>query len=276
MSAQLLSNSFDSLETSNSRKGPQAARKKEALETTRLPKSFFKMVFVALTVLALMLVGWKLLDPLTLPIKHVRIEGNFQHLSTTRMQSIVADVIRGGFFNLNVMNIKEALLNEPWVEHVVVQRVWPDSLNVQVLEQIAVARWNDSSLLNTQSDVFTPTDLVQLDGIPNLYGPENSEKQIYQRYLDITEALAGRAQIEKLVLSERRAWQLKLRDGPLVVIGRNNVEARLARFTGAVIASLGEELFRLKYIDLRYTNGFAIHGIENHEKLTASGLGKNG
>ena len=276
MSAQLLNETFEGLQGANPGKNRQAAKKKEPGETSQARRSLFKVIFAALTFSGLLLLGWKLLDPLTLPIKHVRIEGNFQHLSTSRMQTIVVDVIRGGFFNLNVMNIKEALLNEPWVEHVVVQRVWPDSLNVQVVEQTAVARWNQSSLLNSHSVVFSPEEVEQLGGIPNLSGPENSEKQIYQLYLELSRVLAGRAQIESLSLSERRAWQMKLRDGPLVILGRNNVEARLARFTGSVMESLGQELFRLNYIDLRYTNGFAIQGIENHEKLTASGLGKNG
>ena len=95
------------------------------------------LLFVLLILVLCALTGWRLLDPATLPIRHVRIEGNFQHLSPEKMQSLVTNVIRGGFFNLNVKTIKEALLAEPWVYWVVVQMDLPRNLkeNYQIRSQ---------------------------------------------------------------------------------------------------------------------------------------------
>jgi hypothetical protein len=42
----------------------------------------------------------------------------------------------------------------PWVEHARIQRRWPNSLHVTVIEQTAAARWGESGLLNTRGELF--------------------------------------------------------------------------------------------------------------------------
>ena len=240
-----------------------------------MPRPLANLIFVLLILILCSVGSWQLLDPATLPIKHVRIEGNFQHLSPQRMQSMVSAVIRGGFFNLNVMSIKEALLSEPWVNWVVVQRIWPDGLSVHVKEHTAVAHWNTDDLLNESAQLFSPQTAHSINGIPYLSGPTNTQALVYRRYREIYKALRSFATVKSLSLSERRAWQFQLQEGPLVILGRNDVDSRIDRFTGSVLTSLGDELTRVKQIDLRYTNGFAIQWLDNFQKSIESGLDIN-
>ncbi len=241
-----------------------------------MPRPLANMISVLLILILSGVGTWRLLDPATLPIKHVRIEGNFQHLSPQKMQSMVSAVIRGGFFNLNVMSIREAILREPWVNWVVVQRVWPDGLSVHVKEHTAAAHWNTDDLLNDSAQLFSPETAHSINGIPNLSGPINTQALVFRRYREINKALQPFVAVESLSLSERRAWQFQLQDGPLVILGRNDVDSRIDRFTGPVLTSLGDDLRRVKQIDLRYTNGFAIQWLDNFQKSIESGLEKNG
>ncbi len=244
--------------------------------STHMPRPLANLIFILLILVLLSVGGWRLLDPTTLPIKHVRIEGNFQHLSPGKMQSMVVAVIRGGFFHLNVMSIKEALLSDPWVNWVVVQRVWPDGLSVHVKEQIAMAHWNTDDLLNESAQVFSPETAQLINGIPFLSGPANTQTLVFRRYHEIREALQHQVTIRSLSLSERRAWQLQLQDGPLVILGQNNVDSRIDSFTGSVLTSLSDELKRVKQVDMRYTNGFAIQWLDNFQQSIKSGLENNG
>ena len=57
-----------------------------------MPRPIANLISVLLILFLCGLGGWRLLDPATLPIKHVRIEGNFQHLSPAKMQSMVSAV----------------------------------------------------------------------------------------------------------------------------------------------------------------------------------------
>ncbi len=222
-------------------------------------RNTYAHVIFALTILIVVLAGtWRLMDPATLPIRHVRIQGSFAHLSTDRMQTIVSDVLDGGFFNLNVMAIKEALLDEPWVDWVIVKRIWPDALTVQVKEQVAVAHWNDASLLNESAVVFSPDNASAIAGLPYLSGPADTQAQVFSRYSELSSLMIGLARIEKLSLSDRRAWSVHLQDGPVIILGRNDVEGRIERLTESVLPNVKGEIKNLKRIDLRYTNGFAI------------------
>jgi cell division protein FtsQ len=263
--------------------GPMAKERKSDMQKSErgsvqsLSRKPISVLFVSAILILVGVASWKLMDPLTLPIRHVRIEGNFQHLSNEKMQSLVSRVISGGFFNLNVMNIKEELLHEPWVYWVVVQRVWPDGLNVNVVEQTAIAKWNESDLLNEKAQIFSPELTVSIANLPMLAGPPETESLVLERYRRIEIALTPKAiKIESLSLSQRRAWQIQLENGPLIILGRNDVDNRIKRFTGIVLDSLHEELDRVEQIDLRYTNGFAIRWLGNSQNLFESGLENNG
>lgn len=270
MNAQMMTSSMAEEKLSVVNKAADAV----ARPMSRTPAS---LLFVLLILVLCGLAGWRLLDPATLPIRHVRIEGNFQHLSTEKMQSSVTNVIRGGFFNLNVRTIKEALLAEPWVYWVVVQRVWPDGLRVNVKEQQATGYWNENDLLNDSAQIFSPESAVSIADIPKLSGPAETQMLVLKRYREIQDVLTPLAiKITKLGLSERRAWRIQLQQGPLVILGRNDVDSRIDRFTGPVIASLKDELSRIKQIDMRYTNGFAIQWNNNVPQLDESGLENNG
>jgi cell division protein FtsQ len=66
----------------------------------------------------------------------------------------------------------------------------------------------------------------------------------------------------QVALSARYAWQVRLSNGVVLELGRDDsrspVEERLARFVAAyprIAASLNRPL---DYVDLRYPNGFAI------------------
>jgi cell division protein FtsQ len=61
-----------------------------------------------------------------------------------------------------------------------------------------------------------------------------------------------------MTLSARRAWVLKLDDGMVLELGRDNLEAKLAGFVSAYDRTVARLPQPSKYIDLRYTNGFAV------------------
>jgi cell division protein FtsQ len=235
------------------------------------------LVFIFLVMVFFVLAGWRLLDPATLPIRHVRIEGNFQHLLPEKMQTMVTEVISGGFFNLNVSSINNALLQEPWVDWVSVQRVWPDSLNVQVKEQTAIGHWNEKGLLNASAQTFYPQEAELIPGLPFLSGPVDTQNLVLDRYKQIQQALSALdIHIRSVSLSERRAWRLELQDGLQVILGRSDVENRITRFTGSVLPGLGDKINKVKQIDMRYTNGFAVAWKNESSQITESRLKNNG
>lgn len=197
-----------------------------------------------------------MMKPTTLPIKQVHIEGEFLRLDTNRMQELVSDKVRGGFFNINVAAIRNTLIALPWVKEVSVHRIWPDGLRVVVNEQTAVVKWNETGLLNDQGHYFAPEKDSFPNGLPVLEGPEDSQELLLKR-LKLLKQFYGLS-VVRLRLNERRAWQFQLDSGLSVVLGRKDFESRIDRFVHVVIKNMGEKLSQAREIDMRYTNGFAV------------------
>jgi len=201
----------------------------------------------------------RLMHPMTFPIRQVEINGEFRHLSPAALQSVAEDVVRGGFFNVNVEAVRRAVLREPWVREVTVRRVWPQSLNLQVQEQQAVARWGDAGLLNAEGRVFRPDPATFPSGLPILTGPAGTEHLMLERFRYVEQVFAGQGlQLAALTLSERRAWSLDLATGPDVILGRTQFVARVQGFAAAARRELAGRMDALRVVDMRYTNGFAV------------------
>ena len=195
----------------------------------------------------------------TLPIKQVRIEGDFTHLSPVDLQLLVTDKVRGGFFNLDVDAVRLALLNEPWVSEVTVKRIWPDALRVIVIEQIPVVRWGETGLLNSSGEYFEPERVSIPAGLPLLSGPTGSEVTVLERFNAMHERMKLLGfNILSLTLNERRAWSFQLANGIKVILGRRDFEERLNRFLTLIPTTIAGRIEQTDLIDMRYTNGFSI------------------
>lgn len=203
--------------------------------------------------------GSYLIDPGTLPIRQVRIEGKFRNLSTSTLQELVQDRVTGGFFNINVSAVRNTLLTDPWVKDVSVHRVWPDSLRVYVTEQEAIALWNQSALLNKSGVLFTPDKKTFPKNLPVLFGPEGTQTLVMNRYLFLKSKLdTVDLNISVLKMDERRAWMFEIDNGIKVILGRNDFDERVARFVDLISISLSDKINSVELIDMRYPNGFAV------------------
>ena len=100
--------------------------------------------------------------------------------------------------------------------------------------------------------------------MPLLEGPAGTNVEVTRNYLRFNESLAriGR-EVRKVRLSERRAWRLDLDDGTAIELGRHGVVERLSNFVSAYGRSVAELKGKIRYVDLRYVNGFAVRVEDN-------------
>jgi cell division protein FtsQ len=96
--------------------------------------------------LLLLLVGglaaltWALDRPLTV----ISMDGSFQRVSPGQIEKAVAAFSQTGFMSADLDAIQRAVEALPCVDHARIQRRWPNSLHVTVIEQTAAARWGES------------------------------------------------------------------------------------------------------------------------------------
>ncbi|TMG78066.1 MAG: FtsQ-type POTRA domain-containing protein [Betaproteobacteria bacterium] len=172
------------------------------------------------------------------------------------LEAVMARHAGGNFFAAPIDELRLALERVPWVRRAAVRRVWPHRLEVTIEEHVALARWGGEGLLNTYGERFSGTTDAAL---PLLSGPAGSEAELARRYLRFSQlAKPLGSPIERLALSARHAWQIRLANGIELKLGRDAeaAERRLARFVDAYAPRAAAAAGAL--IDLRYPNGFAV------------------
>jgi len=200
----------------------------------------------------------KLVDPQTLPLKQVQLEAPFEHVSKQELYELVSSQVNGGFFSVDVDGMMASLNALPWVKQAEVRRVWPDTLFVEVKEQVAVAQWRDDALVNADGELFYPARDTFPGGLIELDGPEETVVQMAKQLGVFNQALQNiNLKLKRLVLTDRRAWEFELESSMVVALGRNDVEQRLKRFV-QFFPQLESREADMKRIDMRYTNGFAV------------------
>lgn len=207
--------------------------------------------------------GWQLWDhlhdPQAYPIRKLTVDGEFRYLARESIQELVGGAVSGGFFEINVQEVRQMILREPWVREASVTRVWPDTIHVSIREQQPVARWGKDGLLSTKQQVFVPAAATVPAGLVQLAGPAGSEVEVWTTYRRAS-ALLGELglTVTAMTLSDRRAWQIVFSDGSTLLLGRHFTQERLDRFIRAWPRVLRENWSRVQTLDLRYTNGFAV------------------
>jgi len=193
------------------------------------------------------------------PIRQLEVEGTFQRVTPIQVEAAVAEGLNAGFMTVNLSALRERVQELDWVDRANVGRRWPDTLVVRVTEHQAAARWGEHGLLNVRGELFTDHSQYSFPELPSLAGPDGSERDVARRYLAVRGKLAeANLALESLQLDARGAWRLVLGGGQEIRLGRRDIDERLYRFFDVVAPALAADLKRVEYVDLRYTNGFAV------------------
>lgn len=192
----------------------------------------------------------------TFAVGQIHLVGDVAHVTREQVETIVIDELKGTFFTVDLVSARAAFEKLPWVRRVDIRRRWPNRLEVAVEEHRELARWGNTALVNTYGEMFEGASNKRL---PVFEAPAGTHAEVAKHYRQFNEVLApiGRG-VHRIELSERRAWRLYLDDGTVVELGRDGVVARLEGFVGVYGRSVAELSGGVRYVDLRYANGFAV------------------
>jgi cell division protein FtsQ len=189
----------------------------------------------------------------------VLVEGAFVRVSPTDVENAVLPHLRGGFFTVDLVAIRTAAESLPWVARAQVLREWPDRVRIVVAEEQPAWLWGDDGLLNARAELFVTGEADRPATLPRLDGPAGTERVLAQKYLEYDAMLMRCAmRVARVELDARRATRLTLAGGLVLRLGRHEVSGRAARFCDAALAAVASRLDEVAYVDMRYTNGFAV------------------
>jgi cell division protein FtsQ len=193
------------------------------------------------------------------PLQSVRLNIAPERIQAGMILQVVRNEVQGNFFTVDIERLRRSLEKLPWVRSVSIHRQFPNNLAVQLEEHQPLARWNNVALVNRQGEVFVAESAQVL---PKFTGQDGTAAEVAQQYALFSRLIDTLGlKVTQIALSPRHAWQLRLSNGLVLELGREDMQQRLARFVEVFPYSLAEIQSRLKYVDLRYRNGFAVGGL---------------
>lgn len=222
--------------------------------------------------------------PTVLPVNQVQVTGELNFLDKKIIETIVTANIDGGYFTVDLNKIREALMQQPWIRSVSLRRQWPTKLDVVIAEQVPVAYWNHDGYINKDGEVFKPEKIDESLNLLKLNGPDGRQETVWKFMNELYKEIALLDfDVVRLDLDDRRSWQLVIAENNAdatsseempesktntidVKLGRFDTEKRLKRLV-QILPSLTVEQTsdsndltgkKIKVIDMRYPNGFAV------------------
>lgn len=222
---------------------------------------------VAMVVGGGLFVSARAVDARFLTVRSVPVQGHHR-LTLGEIEALIGDVRGESLVTVDLARMRARLLGSPWVADVTLRRVFPDTVEVHIVERepIAIARLGQQLYLVDESGVivgeygpeYADFDLPIVDGMaaPRTEGGSDidpSRAQLTARFL---RALAARPALRRAVsqvdVSMVGNVQVLLGDDPtLLYLGDELFVERLQQYLDLTPA-LAERGRDADYVDLRY------------------------
>jgi cell division protein FtsQ len=192
------------------------------------------------------------------PITTIKVAASYEHVSHKELEAVLAKHLSASFFALPVSRLQNELNAINWIDSAYVERVWPDTIKIKLVEKNPVAIWGNA-LMTEDGTLFNEGDVPDDLNIPKLKGPTGQQLDVLQVYEKLSKILSSYGlNASGLSLRDNQAWVLILGNGVKIYLGKKELEARLLRFCKAYPAVFAEKADQLASVDLRYPRGMAV------------------
>ena len=198
------------------------------------------------------------------------------NLDTQEIQQVIKTTLNGTTLSTDLKMMVELILDNPWVEQVVIRRVWPNTIVLRLQELRIIALWNNRYLVSESGEMtnIPVSDYKKLEKklgcyLIKLEGPKDFLAKIVAR-AEITNKLLTNInkKLLHLRLTEQFSWEAKTTEGLTLRFGGDDLQGpmyyRLENFTKSYsklaneLAEKGTRSPEIHHVDLRYAKGFAI------------------
>ena len=196
----------------------------------------------------------------TFPVQSVRISGEFVRVSKADIERAVEPLLVPGLIRIDVDALRRAALAVPGVREATVRRVWPDRVEIFVIERVAIARWAGGGFLEIDGTHFAPADGGgPADSLPLLAGPEGSQRLVLDLHVALERVLAPLGMpLAATELTRRGVLYATLRGGPRLVMRPEAVASSVGTYANTLARVMAGRLREVERVDFRYPTGFAV------------------
>ena len=218
-------------------------------------KFYFKIGWIGLFTIIFFLCFLALNRPIAL----INISGDLKRVPIQYIENHTNNLLNKGFLSFNAFEVKEKIESLDWVESAEIIRIWPNKIDIRMMEESLLGIWNDDLILNSSGKLYVVDQRSIPDNIPRLTGPKGSERDVMNLFIQINNLLTGRGlYLETLTLNARGSWSFTIKPKIEIKLGKTEINHKLERFFLALDQSLLAKINKVSYIDLRYSEGLAV------------------
>ena len=194
-------------------------------------------------------------------VNKISISSNGNNVNTDILKTQIKKKIKlQNFFNINPVNIQKEFINHPWIKKIEVYKKFPDRIIIKITERVAIAIFNDISLVDGSGNIFKK--LEKKKNLLKFYADDQKEVKyiynFYKKFIKFQNLNNIQIDISYIKINSIKEFVVRTKANNLIYFGSKNIDERLGRFIQLYGSIELENLNNVEYFDMRYTNGVSV------------------
>lgn len=187
---------------------------------------------------------------------HWQVSGVLPKSSLNAIKKSVNPLLVGNYHQINTHHIKAKILENSWVQKVVVKRPFWSKLEIIIYTHNIAMRFNQHSYITTTGIAFHPSHTI-VSQQPLAIGKTTEAKTLYQNYRLYQKVLTQHFKIQ--VIKINPTTELIINNNTILKLGFDKQVARIKQFI-ALYPKIKKKYKNIDHlqIDLRYKKGVSI------------------
>ena len=163
------------------------------------------------------------------------------------------------FFTMDINYLREKIEKIDWVKNVIIRRSYPDEVKIYIEEHIPVAIWNNDYYLDEFGKIFSANNINS--DLPLIASRSNRNNIIFKYFTLLSKSILDNEIDDKVIKiqeNEIRSLSVFFSSGIKVEFGSSNITDKINIFFKAYKTLNSSDLKKIRYIDMRYSNGFSV------------------
>ena len=221
-------------------------------------KKKYIISFISLLVLLIIILKTNNREIFHFPIKNVT-SSELINVNKDDISKAVKYLYSKSFFDIDLNYLKNKLEKIEWVRKINVRRSYPNEIIIDIEEHTPILIWNNKMYINTYGEKFNVSKIDK--NIPILISDESRINEVFTYFKLFNEKLSSRKldfKITKIMENEIRSLTISLSSGINIQLGSKDVNIKIPLFFEIYKSLNTRDLNKIRYIDMRYSNGFSV------------------
>ena len=220
-------------------------------------KKKYIITFITLVII-LIIIKTNNSENLYFPIKNVT-SSELINVNKDDISEAVKYLYSKSFFDIDLNYLKNKLEKIEWVRKINVRRSYPNEVIIDIEEHTPILIWNNKMYINEYGEKFKVSKIDK--SIPILISDESRINEVFSYFELFNDKLSSRKldfKITKIMENEIRSLTISLSSGINIQLGSKDVNNKIPLFFEIYKSLNTRDLNKIRYIDMRYSNGFSV------------------